>query len=276
MLSVADIGLRRSGKQILSAVSAEFSPGKLSAILGPNGAGKSTLLKIISGVVAPDTGGVVFNGKPLQSFTAPALARQRAFLAQESLLGFDFSVEEVVILGRIPHLSGWESERDWDVCEWALRVVEMTDFRHRRFSTLSGGEKQRIHLARVLAQLEGNRADTAGARWLLLDEPTSALDLRHQHAALTLVRRIARECHLGVLVVLHDLNLAMRYADEVLLLSEGRVAAAGQTRQTLTAGKIAEVYGVRTRIYCETSATCPFIQTELSGDAPATPAPEKG
>lgn len=261
MLSATDIMLRRAEKKILDGVSASFAPGTVSAILGPNGAGKSTLLKILSGAVAPDAGAVSLNGRPLGDFSAQALARQRAFLAQESSLGFDFSVEEVVVLGRIPHLGGWESERDWKICAWALDAVELGDFRCRRFMTLSGGEKQRVHLARVLAQLEGY-APATGPRWLLLDEPTAALDLRHQHAVLVKVKSFARAYGFGVLVVLHDLNLAVRYADRVLLLHQGRVAAAGPARATLGVETIEAVYGVRARILGGVNDTCPFIQTE--------------
>ncbi|MDR2982973.1 MAG: heme ABC transporter ATP-binding protein [Puniceicoccales bacterium] len=263
MLAVSDITLIRSGKKILDNVSASFTPGETSAILGPNGAGKSTLLKIISGVIEPDHGAVSLNERPLKNYTSSELAKQRAFLAQESSLSFDFSVEEVVVLGRIPHLSGWESENDWEICEWALNAVEMSDFRCRRFMTLSGGEKQRIHLARVLAQLEGNKASIESPRWLLLDEPTSALDLRHQHSTLAMVKRFALEYGFGVLVVLHDLNLAMRYTDKILLLHHGQVSANGPTRTTLTARKIAEVYDIHARIFCESECACPFIQTEI-------------
>jgi ABC-type hemin transport system ATPase subunit len=355
MLAAANITLRRSGKTILNDISVAFAPGELGAILGPNGAGKSTLLKIISGSLHPDVGTVSLNGHPLHTYSAAGLSRIRAVLSQEAAVSFDFSVEEVVLLGRIPHLTGWESERDWEACEKALADTGMTHFRHRRFHTLSGGEKQRVHLARVLAQLADADADaplspqhqhhhqhpnhhrsaapqvlgriglagklgrlwpvrrtrppcpipssTCGvnaeqaktgtptaatiplppdspassdsapypstpnspappARWLLLDEPTSALDLRHQHTMLSMVRDFARQHHFGVVAVLHDLNLAMRYADKVLLLDNGNTAGDGPTRDTLTCERVSTVYGVNARILRETPTTHPFIQIE--------------
>ncbi|MDR2863685.1 MAG: heme ABC transporter ATP-binding protein [Puniceicoccales bacterium] len=268
-ITVLNVSLKRAGKAVLAGISAQFASGELSVILGPNGAGKSTLLKTISGAISADSGEVTLNGLALKKHKPDALARQRAFLTQDASLGADFSVEEVVLLGRTPHLNGWESSRDLSVCAWALEAVGMSDFSKRRFLTLSGGEKQRVHLARVLAQLAENATSPAvpaghPPRWLLLDEPTSALDLRHQHAVLTLVRRFTRELGFGALAVLHDLNLAMRYADTTVLLDAGKVAASGPTRETLTCERISSVYGVRARIFCETPGACPFVQTEFS------------
>lgn len=261
MFEASDISLNFGKKQILDNVSVSFEPGKISTILGPNGAGKSTLLKIMSGAIAASSGEVFFNGRNANEYTSRDLARMRAFLAQESSLQFDFSVEEVVILGRIPHLSGWETEQDWAICDWALNEVEMTEFRERKFATLSGGEKQRIHLARVLAQLEGN-TDMDVPRWLLLDEPTSALDLKHQHSVLAMVRKLAENYGYGICVVLHDLNLAMRYTDYAVLMHRGKVFCAGETRQTLSEENISTVYGVNAIIHCARGNSCPFIQTE--------------
>ncbi len=246
---------------ILNDVSVSFKAGEVSALLGPNGAGKSTLLKILSGVFASDYGGVLLSNRPLCDYAPRALARRRGFLAQESALCFDFSVEEVVVLGRIPHLSGSESAVDWDVCAQMLALVKMSEFRHRRFGTLSGGEKQRIHLARVLTQL-AEALPQDESRWLLLDEPTSALDLRFQHEVLALVRAFARERGFGVCVVLHDLNLALRYADNAVLLHGGRVVADGCVRDVLCEENINAVYGVKAHIYENAAGGFPFIQTE--------------
>ncbi len=259
MFEARHVSLSFGKKRILEDVSVSFEAGKISTILGPNGAGKSTLLKIMSGAIAAYSGKVYLNGRNAHAYAPLDLARIRAFLAQESSLQFDFSVEEVVILGRIPHLSGWETEQDWAVCEWALNEVGMTAFRERKFSTLSGGEKQRIHLARVLAQLEGN-TDLKVSRWLLLDEPTSALDLKHQHSVLTMVRKLAENYGYGVCIVLHDLNLAMRYTDHAVLMHHGKVFASGETRQTLSEERISTVYGVNTVIHAGKNV-CPFIQT---------------
>lgn len=252
----------------------------MCAILGPNGAGKSTLLRLIAGTFRPHAGEITFNGRALAAIPARRLALERAVLSQNISMDADFSVAEVVCLGRTPHtLGARETRQDRHVCEWALGVVGMGGFVERRFGTLSGGEKQRVHLARVLAQLEGGTPAAAAqsgqaaptpatSRWLLLDEPTSALDLRHQHDVLALTRRLSREAGFGVIAVLHDLNLALRYADSVLLLSDGRVAAAGPTRTALTCDLVNTVYGVRSRIFCAGHGECPFIQTEALGHTP--------
>lgn len=267
MLQANDIAVIRGGSAILASVSARFEPGKLSVILGPNGAGKSTLLRVLTGTLRPDEGEVYLDGRPLSAYGIEELARHRAVLAQESLLQFDFSVEEVVLLGRIPHLSGWESSADHASCERALAALELLDMRYRRYPTLSGGEKQRVHLARVLAQLDPGAQGFSGQRWLFLDEPTAALDLRHQHTTLALARDLAARQQLGVVAVLHDLNLAMRYADEVLLLSRGRIAAYGTPEETLTEATIAQVYEVSARLITSPGGGPPFIQTQQS-DAP--------
>lgn len=261
MLKAEQISVVRSGRAIVDAVSAAFEPGTLSVILGPNGAGKSTLLRVLSGALAPDGGAASLDGRALTGYSKPALARRRAVLAQESLLQFDFSVEEVVILGRIPHLTGWENEHDRQACDRAIAAAELEHLRYRRYLTLSGGEKQRVQLARILAQIDPGGREMEGTRWLLLDEPTSALDLRHQHTLLTRVRRLSRSHGFGVVAILHDLNLAMRYADQVVLLDRGRAVATGPTRRTLTAPRISAVFGVETEIHCSQAGACPFIQT---------------
>jgi len=158
-------------------------------------------------------------------------------------------------------LSGWEGPRDRAICERALRDVEMSAFRHRRYPTLSGGERQRVHLARVLAQMEDPEAP--GPRWLLLDEPTSALDLRHQHTTLALVRRLARNRGFGVCAVLHDINLALRYADDLLLLDRGRLAAAGPIGSALREDLVSRVWGIEARLVQPAGVSSPFIHTEI-------------
>ncbi len=267
MLTTCEATVLRSGRPILDKVSVSFAPGTFTAVLGPNGAGKSTLLRVLSGSLTPDEGTVTLNGRPLSGYQRAELARRRAVLAQESLLQFDFSVEEVVILGRIPHLSGWESERDRRACARAIAVTELRALRHRRYLSLSGGEKQRVQLARVLAQIDPAEAEHPGDRWLLLDEPTAALDLRHQHSMVALVRSLARSHGFGVIVIVHDLNLAMQYADNVVLLDQGRLAASGPTPETLTVARISDVFGVTTEIHCPRSNACPFIQTLPSNHA---------
>ncbi|MDR1817956.1 MAG: heme ABC transporter ATP-binding protein [Puniceicoccales bacterium] len=272
-LSAKNVTLRRGGRALLADVSVAFRAGELGVILGPNGAGKSTLLRVLAGALRPDAGNAFLDGAPLRDYAPDVLAKRRALLAQENAPWLEFSVEEVVALGRTPHLRGraWESASDRQICARTLRQVGMDAFHHRRFATLSGGEKQRVHLARVLAQLAVGAVggSAAASSFLLLDEPVSALDLRHQHTTLALARSLAKRDGLGVIAVLHDLNLALRYADHVVLLADGAVAAAGAPRETLTCELLSRIYGVCARLHCPAGAPCPFVETELPADEDA-------
>jgi len=272
MIRAEHIEVIRGGRPILVRQSLSLKPRELNVVLGPNGAGKSTLLRVLTGELHPDEGHVLYDGSPLSELDPAQIARRRAVLAQGSSLNFDFTAYEVVLLGRIPHLSGWESARDRQACDEALEAVEMATFRNRKYPSLSGGEQQRIHIARVLAQLDAGRGpegeDGSPSAWLFLDEPTSALDLRHQHAVLRLVRRLAHEHGLGVMAILHDLNLALRYADHVLLLSEGRLVASGPPSETLTRDHIADVHGVEAEIVCSAFDSCPLIHVFHSDSHP--------
>lgn len=259
MLTATGITVTRGGKDLLAGVSLSLRPGEVSAVLGPNGAGKSTLLRVLTGAMAPEAGTVEMDGVAVHALSSGELARRRAVLSQESHLQFDFTVEEVVLLGRIPHLSGWESARDRAACERAIRAADLAELRERRYPTLSGGEKQRVHFARVLAQLD--RDEHGGhAPWLFLDEPTSALDLRHQHATLQRVRALAHERGFGICAVLHDLNLALAYAERAVLLSQGTVFAQGAVGETLTAENVSAVFGVEAEL-CTTSGPS-FLRTQ--------------
>ena len=260
MYEAKSIYYRRGGKDILHNVDVTLEAGAINIILGPNGAGKSTLLHQLTGNLKPDQGEVFFEGEPLDSISILELARRRAVLAQETTLGFDFSVEEVVMLGRIPHLSGWGSPHDEEACRNALIAVEMESYRFRRYPTLSGGEKQRVNLARVLAQLDLKQPREKPA-WLFLDEPTSALDLRHQHTTLFLMASLVKKQGLGVCAILHDINLAFRYAEHVVLLSDGEVAASGPPEIALTCETIEAVYQVQARLHPATSDCPAYFQT---------------
>lgn len=228
----------------LATVDVALQPGRLTAILGPNGAGKSTLLALLSGQRQPasaQSGQVWLGGRRLADYSAAQLALVRAVMPQENTVAFDFSVQEVVEWGRFAHRSAPSPHED----TIALQALEATGVAHlalRNINTLSGGERARVHLARALAQLWEPRPDGA-ARWLLLDEPTAALDLSHQHQSMALLRRWAQEQGVGVVAVLHDLNLALRYAHDVLLLENG-ACHCGPVASTLCQDTIARVWQV--------------------------------
>ena len=246
-LALNDAGVRVGAAVLLDGVTACCHPGRMTALLGPNGAGKTTLLHLLAGLTRPSRGQVVLGGQPLARWPTAQLARTRAMMAQHSALAFDFRVEEVVALGRHPHRRQ-PSRQEAHIVPAALALADVAHLVGRRFGSLSGGEQARVQLARVMAQLWEPVTDAAGqplTRWLLLDEPIAALDWSHQMRLMATVRRWAHEQHAGVIAIVHDLNIALRYADDVLVLSHGRVAAQGPCAATLTPALIQQVWDVR-------------------------------
>lgn len=257
MLAARDITVRIGGRPIVDNVTARVEPGKVLAVLGPNGAGKSTLLRVLSGEIEPCSGGVTLDGTPVTRANNRDHARRRGVMPQSSALNFPFTALEVVLMGRIPHQSrGVESRRDVEIASAALRRADVRHLAERSYPTLSGGEQQRVHFARVLAQIWDAPAD--GGRYLLLDEPTSSLDLAHQHETLSIARRLASD-GAGVAAVLHDLNLAAEYADEIMLLKNGRLHAEGSPASVLTSRNIEEVYGLPAVVQRHPYLDCPLV-----------------
>ena len=267
MIALRDITVQIGEATLVEGVSATIRPGQLTAIVGPNGAGKTTLLRVASGELAASAGTVRMDEQPLDALPTREQARRRAVLPQQSQLHFAFSVLEVVLMGRTPHLQGAESKRDWQIAEAALGAVGMSDFAERAFPTLSGGEQQRVHLARALAQIWTPPTD--GRRYLLLDEPTASLDLAHQHQVLQTADALASD-GVGVLAILHDLNLAAQYADHVVVMRQGRVYAQGAPDAVFTPTCIHDVFGWPVCILDHPTQSCPLIVAEAS--AHATPA----
>lgn len=230
------------GGPLLATVDVALAPGRLTAIVGPNGAGKSTLLSMLSGQLAPGCGRVLLGGKILCDFSAAELALHRAVMPQENTVAFEFTVQEVVEWGRFAHRK-LPSRNEAAIATQALQATGVAHLAMRSVNTLSGGERARVHLARTMAQLWEPRLDGA-ARWLLLDEPTAALDLSHQHQSMRLLRAWAAEQGVGVIAVLHDLNLALRYAHDALLLENGNIRY-GSAAKILDAETIGRVWQVR-------------------------------
>lgn len=233
------VTVRRAGRALLDGVDLTVRAGELLALVGPNGAGKSTLLGVLSGDVSgtagrgeSDAGEVRLLGRPLAGWTPPELALRRAVLPQEAAVSFPFSVAELVAMGRAPWAGLSAPGEDDAVTDAAMDGTGIAHLAERRFPTLSGGERARVMLARVLAQ------DT---QVLMLDEPTAALDIRHQELVLSIARQIARDGG-AVIVVLHDLGLAAAYAHRVAILSEGRVAAQGAPADVFTTSLLSAVY----------------------------------
>lgn len=245
MLELRDIRYRIAGTEILRGVSARFEVGKVSMIIGPNGSGKSTLLRIAGQELAPTSGDVRYGGVPADPGGRPALARIRAALSQNVDVAFPLTVEEIVMMGRYPHFSLKPSARDEEIRTLAMERAGVERFRLRSYPTLSGGEKQMVQLARVLAQIWEKPA--AGYRYLLLDEPTSFLDINHQHHLLALLRSIASE-EVAVVAVIHDVNLGAQYGDLILAMQGGAMIAEGAPADVITPELFETLYGMRGRL----------------------------
>lgn len=239
VLEARSITLNFGKRRVLGPVSATFTPGRVTAVLGPNGAGKSTLLSCLSGLHTPDEGQVLIGGRPRSAFGMRDLARQIGLLPQGADVLWDVNVATLVALGRYPHRARWgETDADRKAVARAMAATDVTQFAARAINALSGGERARVLLARVLA---------GEPQWLLADEPLANLDPAHQLDTLECLRDVARG-GAGVIVVLHDLNHAMRVADEVLLLCDGRNVAQGAPADVLTPERIAATYGVSSHI----------------------------
>ena len=240
-LHCAHVGVCADGHQLLTHVNARLLPQRLTAILGPNGAGKSTLLSMMSGQRPPHSGQVLLSGQSLPQWCAAALAMRRAVMLQESAVAFDFLVREVVELGRFPHHRQPNPDEGRIVAQ-AMQATQVSHLAERSVNTLSGGEKARVQLARALAQVWQPQPQPA-SRWLLLDEPTAALDLAHQHQVMQLLRHWVQTKAVGVVAVLHDVNLALRYADDVLVLTPS-ACHFGPVQQVLSTDLVQAVWGV--------------------------------
>lgn len=254
-LEARGLRVRRGGHTLLDEVGLSLHPGEVLVILGANGAGKSTLLRCLSGELQPDAGAIRLNGIPLGHWSTADCAKRRAILPQHSPLNFPFTALEVAAMGRIPY--GGPGPGDMRIAVAALAAAEVGHLAERRYTTLSGGERQRVHLARILTQLWTPLPDDE-PRYLLLDEPTASLDLAHQHATLDLARRWT-ERRIGVLVVLHDLNLAAQYGDRIALMKHGRLLALDQPRVVLEPAGIEHAFGLPVRVIPHPDLDCPLI-----------------
>jgi len=237
LLQTQGLGVSFGGVHAVKAVDFSLESGELRCLIGPNGAGKSTLLGALCGELQPDQGKVWLDQQALKHMTGVQRAQRLAVLPQSSTLDFAFRVEEVVGMGRLPHQTG--RVRDDEIISAALQAADVGHLSGRSYLALSGGERQRVHLARVLAQLWPGEA----GQTLLLDEPTSMLDPLHQHTTLQAIRHFA-DRGAAVLVILHDLNLAARYCDRILLLENGRPHALDTPSKVLQPEPLKAVFGL--------------------------------
>ena len=232
--------LRLGGAEILKDVSLEVACGTVTALVGPNGAGKSSLLRLLSGEVASPS--VTLEGAPLARLDTRELARRRSVMTQTTSMAFDFLVREVLAMGWV----GDAGQPDATALRQVASACCLRELLDRRFNTLSGGERQRVHFARCWLQIWPRRGECA-SRYLLLDEPTSSMDLRHERLVLRLAHR-AGTANVGVLVVLHDLNLAARFADRVALMAAGSMVAVGPPEAVLNSATLSRTYRTPVRV----------------------------
>ena len=245
MIEASHISFRVGGRELLTDISVTFEPGKLHLVIGPNGAGKSTLIKGLARFLRPQYGAVRYDGVDISTESEAALAKRRAVLSQAVEVAFPLTVREVVMMGRYPHFAGRPGPVDQEIVDEVIELFEVTEFVERDYLTLSGGERQRVNFARVLAQLWPNEhAPLAGCRYLFLDEPLTFLDIHHQISFMKKVRDLAASPDAVTVGVVHDLNLAARFGDQLVLLDCGRVVATGAPHEVLTDDLIRAVFGV--------------------------------
>ncbi len=242
VIEARKIVLSIEGRCLLDEANVQAQAGEVVAIIGPNGAGKSTLLKILAGDIQPLEGEVWLAGKPLPAWNIRQAALMRAVLAQEAHLTFSFSAQQVVEFGRFAQKLGALDKHDKTIAREALHLLGASDLAGRDYTTLSGGEKARVQCARVLAQIW--EPWEKHPRALLLDEPTAALDLRHQATVLAAVQGFAKKQNVAVIAVVHDINLAARFADRIVWMMEGRVICQGSPKQVITTELLQTIYGV--------------------------------
>jgi iron complex transport system ATP-binding protein len=239
----SNITFRVGAKVLISEISASFAPGGLHLIVGPNGAGKSTLVKVLARLLRPQTGTVEYEGADVSQASEAELAKKRAVLSQAIEIAFPLTVREVVMMGRYPHFSGRPGPTDERIVDEVMQHFDVTEFKDRYYQTLSGGERQRVNFARVLAQLwDDGFVDSC--RYLFLDEPLTFLDIRHQIDFMKRIRSFTDAADVVTVGVVHDLNLAARFADQIVMLHSGRIIAHGTPAEVLTTHRIEQVFGV--------------------------------
>ncbi|WP_437611087.1 heme ABC transporter ATP-binding protein [Erwinia sp. V71] len=248
------VGLRydAGGRVLINDVSLQLNRGEMVSLIGPNGAGKSTLLRLLTGYLSSSAGHCEVDGIPLGHWPRQKLARQRAVMRQQSTLVFPLSVEDVIAMGRAP----WPQQPVMPVVKEVMALTDCSALAQRDYRQLSGGEQQRVQLARALAQLWQQDGPQG---WLFLDEPTSALDLYHQQHALRLLHQLTRNGRLTVCCVLHDLNLAALWSDRMLLLHQGQLVASGTPADVMTEEALTRWYRADLQVVPHSSEAVPQI-----------------
>lgn len=253
MLRVENITYEINKRTLVKNLSFSMQCGEVVAVLGANGAGKSTLIKMLSREKDTSEGNIILNGKPINQYGSAELALKRAVMSQHNVVNIDFEVREIVMMGRYPHYHNNPSENDKNIVRQTMEVCGVTELEERSILTLSGGEQQRVQLARVLAQVW----DCPGAL-LLMDEPVSGMDLQYQQQTLAIVTALARRGFM-VITVLHDINLAAQYADRILLLKNGRKWNDGTPAEVLNTKNVYNIFSIEAEVNSHGQTLKPFV-----------------
>ena len=250
MIELRDVSYRAGSATILRDINVRFAPGRMNVVLGPNGAGKSTLLRVATGLIEPTSGSVTYGERTLASYDEQELARRRAVLTQHVELAFPLEVGDVVMMGRYPHFARVPSAHDREIVHEALGLVGMLEKAAQPYPTLSGGEQQKVQLARVLAQIWETESQTP--RFLFLDEPTTNLDVHYQLHVLNVARALIDE-HTTLIAILHDLNVAFHFGDHFVLMDKGRIAFEAGSAREVPVDVLERVFDVRARALTDAS-----------------------
>jgi iron complex transport system ATP-binding protein len=261
MYAAQNITYYRHATALLRNVSLSVMPGQLLGIVGPNGAGKSTLLKVLTQETNPTQGRIHVNGKDISHYTPKDLALLRSVLLQHNHLQFSFSAAQVVALSRSAHRTSQKENQK--IIEEVMELTDTRQFAKRNYLTLSGGEKQRVQLARVLAQVWEN---SVYPRFIFLDEPTSSMDIAQQQFMFQLMKHACTR-NIGVFAIVHDLNTAVQYADNLCMIRKGSIVDSGNARDVFTKSNIEKTFCCKVTVYHDPCSQCPFIVPEPAGAA---------
>ncbi|HYG19740.1 MAG TPA: heme ABC transporter ATP-binding protein [Ohtaekwangia sp.] len=262
MLQASNISLQVKQKVILNDVSITLEPGTFTALVGPNGAGKSSLLKVMAQEHTHYRGDVILNGRHAKVYKPLELSRVRAVLPQCTTVYFSFSVQQIVMLGR--HGYRHSKKENGRIVHEVMNLTGIEHLEDRNYLTLSGGEKQRVQLARVLAQVW---EETVFPRYILLDEPTASLDIAQQQNMFSLAKRMC-ERNIGVMAIIHDLNQAIQFADQLYFLRDGQVTSGGKAREVFTKSNIEETFCCKVNVFSDPCNKCPYIIPQPDDKAP--------
>lgn len=258
MVKVKDVSIWRGKKQIVDKVNLHLAPGEIQVLMGANGAGKSTLLNTLAGGNTHYTGTITWDGVPLNRLSSSQLAQKRAVLSQNTQLSFPMKVCELVEMGTYGSMGKCSAQHKEKAILMVLEEVGMEAFSDRDYATLSGGEQKRVMLAKCLLQLYSSDSGIEH-KYLLLDEPSAGLDVHQQHNFIQLIKHLVQKYHIGVLTILHDLNLASIFADRITLMKGGCVLGCGRPEQMLCESTLSETFGIRSIVQAHPVYGCPQI-----------------